>query len=295
MGKSISLRAALSETLLILRANPINAILVFLINAILSLGMLALGGSTDQNPLGIIALYVTLPTLLLILWIWPGMSLMALRAASGESWNVGHMFAGGRWIGRYLGILTVIMLPMVVVASIAIPVDGVFFFDPIQQEAGDSDLGDVDTAQGEIESQVQTAYSFWELFVELGFIVLVAAVWAAFSFPWFLAIDKEMGVFNAIKYGFELVRSIYPKVLICYALIFAPDSMLFFLPGSDAWSWLLSGVLSVPFTFLLAILYRERLRQWEAEAGQPLRHESMLSLPREPSDETGLPDNLSGA
>lgn len=293
MGDSISLRAALSETLQILRANPIHAILVFLINAILALSMLALGGITDQNPLGIIAPYVTVPAILLTLWTMPGMSLMALRAASGESWNVGHMFAGGRWIWRYLGILMIILILIAIVGTIVSPFYAMLSIEPSQRDESDSALVGSDLAQGEIES---TVYSSWGRHIAAaGSNIFFAAIYAAISFSWYLVIDKEMGVSNAIKHGFVLVRSIYPKVLIWYVLFYAPNSLQFYVPGSDALSWLLRGVLYVLTAFVLTILYRERLRQWEAEAGQPLRHESMLSLPREPSDETGLPDNLSGA
>lgn len=297
MGKSISLRAALSETLLILRANPIPATIVFLLNAVLDLAMSPLTSSLGHYLVGMMTVFITVSALLLSIWIMPGMHLIALRAASGEAWDAGLMFAGGRWIGRFLGIGLVSSIPLtiIVAASLYIPYYAPIALSFLQQTESDSSWAEGDFGQEEIQNPATATYSLRSLIMDGGLILLHPAVLAAFAFSRYLAIDKNMGVSKAIEHGFELVRSIYPKVLIWHILMHAPQYLLQDIPGVAYWSWLLSGSLMVISTFVLAILYRERLRRWEAEAGQPLRHESMLSLPHEPRDETGLPENLSGA
>lgn len=295
MANSISLRAALFETLQILRANPINATPVCLFYAGLASGVYSDWSDTDQDTHRILYWSFNLLAILLHVWVMPGMSLMALSAASGKPWTVAHMFAGTEWFWRYLGIEIVLLLPIIIIGSFTIAFSASLEMNSIQPMESEFSRLENDIRQEEMVKLFPAKYLPWSLLIDVIVLILFSAVWAAFSFSWYLAIDKEMGVSNAIKHGFQLIRKIYPKVWIWGVIIFTPNMLQYYIPGFEYLSWLLSGSLLVISTFVLAILYRERLRQWKAEAGQPLRHESMLSLPREPSDETGLPENLSGA
>ena len=111
--------------------------------------------------------------------------------------------------------------------------------------------------------------------------VLIAGISAWFSFAWYLAVDKEMSWLEAVKHSFNMARGMVIVLSLIQLLNYLPSYLFALLPIPEFLSTLIYPVPMVFLSLITAILYRERLREMEADGGHPLGRRSRLNLPRE--------------
>ena len=251
MQSNVNLRAALLETNYIIRANPEK--FVFLTVVILLKYIIIAGGmfyiftafawtSSSQQIMGY-ALAAFVVGVLLAIWFACGLTLQSIRAAGGEAWSVGDLFSGGPWMASFIGLSALTFIP----ANIPI-LDSYFKIIP-------------DIASFDI---LPAVFSAWFS--------------ALFSFAWYLIVDKNMGCLDAVKHGFNMVRGLILVLTAIHLIKIVVNFILSLFLFHWAWGIVIGVIIYVLTYFFLAILYRERLRDMEAEGGHPLGRVSLLSL-----------------
>jgi hypothetical protein len=276
MQSNVNLRAALAESWGILRENPKQWILVLLVFVIPAIPFPFLEYS-EENPWPSILLGIASPIWIALgLWLSTGLTLLSIRAAAGEPWSVGNLFDGGRWIMRFLGIhlsILVLMIPCMVVWGLA------YFLLFISTTQEDAMLASSAEAAGELAKD----FDFSPASIALSLLVSLVISWisAWFYFAWYLAVDKDMPWMEAEKHSFKMVRGMLVMLTLVLFVLCLPMDFLSVLPIPALITMIFYQVTMLFWSLIAAILYRERLREMEAEGGHPLGRRSMLSLPRE--------------
>jgi len=279
MDKRFGIRDAIGEGYAITRRNLGTIIGTMILYAVVQSTVQYMVGKAEQQGV-VLMLLSNLASFVVSTWLSAGLTLLTVRAVAFGRVEVVSLFQGMPYFLRLMG--TAILMGLAGLVSV-LPMMIALMVYFVQ--AGPS----MDTLRQMGENpEVATAFVADQGFFLIGMLLIIGVgivppfiVATYLGFTNMLVVDKNAGVMDALSGSFSLVQGSVMR-LINFSVL------LSLLNIAGALCLLVGLLITLPVSaFAYVCVYRNLLRRWESEQGQPLIGPGLLSEPVELQENHG--------
>ncbi len=279
MDKRFGIRDAIGEGYAITRRNLGTIIGTIILYAVIQATVQYIVGKAEQQGIALMLLS-NLASFVVSTWLSAGLTLLTVRGVALGRVDVVSLFQGMPYFFRLLG--TAILMGLAGMAAVLpmIIALAVYF-----SQAGPS----LETLRQMGENpEVAAAFLAEQGFFLIGMLLIIGVgivppfiVATYLGFTNMLVVDKNAGVLDALSGSFSIVQGSVLR-LINFSIV------LSLLNIAGALCLLVGLLITLPVSaFAYVCVYRNLLRRWESEQGQPLIGPGLLSEPVEVQENHG--------